>query len=366
LALNPKNAMTIYKRAGFQVAARKYVQAVQDYTAVLELLPKVLEPRQDRAKVNWLFLKDFDAALTDWEELVRLYPKNAESYFGIGVIKMGRRQYDDAQSALEKAVELKPDYTEANWALAQIALWKGDLKEALKIIDPLAEKTPPKHPESLNIRGDVYRAQTRLEDAAADYRRLIALKPDLAETYVSLALVYEKQGKPELAKECFEKLVAANPNSAIAYLRRAEYRRAHGAFEGAREDCLRAKAKDPKSLLPGLVEASILAAQGSGEEAVARAETLLEQAPKWDGHILYTAACTWSLASQAAAALPDKSKAAELSKRYADRAAALLTECLDKGFHDLIYPEHDRMMDDPALEPIRNDPRVRNLVRHRP
>jgi tetratricopeptide (TPR) repeat protein/tRNA A-37 threonylcarbamoyl transferase component Bud32 len=364
LAANPKNANTLYKRAGFQVVCKKYVQAVQDYSAVLDLVPKALEPRQDRAKVNWLFLKDFDASLADWEELTKLYPKNPESYFGIGAIKLGRRQYDEAQAALEKAIELKLDYTVDT--LAQVVYWKGDPEGALKVINPLAEKLPAQYPETLNVRGDIYRALGRLDDAARDYQRLIALKPELVETYVSLALVYEKQGKPELAKECFEKLVAANPNSAPAYLRRGVYRRTRGEFEAAREDCVRARAKDPKSLLPDLVEASILAARGSAEDAVAKAEALLARAPKGDGQILYTAACTWSLASRTVAALPDKAKAAELTKQYADRAADLLAECLDKGFHDLSYPEHNRMADDPALEPIRNDPRVRKLVTHRP
>jgi tetratricopeptide (TPR) repeat protein len=365
LAANSKNANTIYKRAGFLVAGKKYALAVQDYSAVLVLVPRALEPRQDRAKVNWLFLKDFDASLKDWDELVKIDPKNPESYRCMGAIKLGRRQYDDAQTALEQAIQLKPDYVEAIWALTQIALWKGSREEALKIINTAAEKLTDKHPETLNIRGDVYRALGQLEDAAADYRRLITLKPDLVETYVSLALVYEKQGKPELAKECFEKLVAANPSSAVAYLRRAAYRRALGEFEGAREDCVRARVKDPKSLLPGMVEASFLAAQGSAEEAVDKAEKLLAQAPKGDGQILYAAACTFSLASRAAATLPDKTKAAELAKQYARRAADLLEECLDKGFHDLSYSEHNRMSDDPALAPVRKSPRTRDLLMHR-
>ncbi len=366
LALNPRNAQIRYKRAGFQVARKEYTLALQDYSAILAENPKVLEPRRDRAIVNWVFLKDFDASLADWEELVKLFPKLPDSWYYIGVIHLGRRQYDDAKTALEKAVQLKPDYAQAYWALAQIAAWKGDLSAALSILDPVAEKLPNSHPETLNIRGDIYRAMGRLEDAAADYRRLIALKPDLVETYVSLALVLEKQGKPELAKECFDKLVAANPDSVWAYLRRAAFRRNHGQFEAAREDCVRARDKDPKSLLPGLVEASILAAQGSAEEAVAKAEPILALAPNGDGQVLYTAACTWSLASRAAAANSDKAKAAELTKRYADRAEALLAKCLDKGFHDLIYPEHNRMVDDPALEPVRRDPRVRDLVGHRP
>jgi tetratricopeptide (TPR) repeat protein len=364
VAINPKNAQALYARAGYQVARKDYLAAREDYSAVLALVPRALEPRSDRAKLNWVFLKDFDASLADWEELMKLQPNSADPYFGIGSIALGRRRFDEALTALRKAVELKQDHAGALWALAQIALWQGEPKEALDIINPLAENLPPDRAETLNIRGDVYRALGQLEDAAADYRRLIALRPELPETYVNLAMVYEKQGRPDQAKECYEKLVAANPDSARAYLRRAAFRRSRGEYGAALEDCARAQKKDPKSVLPGLVKASILAARGADGEAVAKAEPLLARAP-CDGQALYTAACVWSLASRAAAARPDKKQAAELAKRYADRAATLLQDCLDKGFHDLLYPEHNRMAEDPALEPVRQHPLVSDLLAHR-
>jgi hypothetical protein len=53
-------------------------------------------------------------------------------------------------------------------------------------------------------------------------------------------------------------------------------------------------------------------------------------------------------------------------KRYTDRAAALLAEALDRGFHDLIYPEHNRMPDDPALAPVLQHLRVRALLSRQP
>jgi tetratricopeptide (TPR) repeat protein len=364
LAVNPKNAHAFYARAGYRVVRKEYQAARDDYSAVLALVPRAREPRRDRANLNLVFFKDLDASLADWEELTRQQPNSPDPYYGIGIIALGRREFDDALKALRKAVELKPNHTEALWALAEITLWQGEPKEALAIINRVAEKMPPDRAETLNIRGDIYRAIGRLEDAAADYKRLITLRPALPETYVSLAMVFEKQGTPDLAKECYEKLVAANPDSARAYLRRAAFRRAHGEFEAAFEDCALARKKDPNSVLPGMVEASIWAARGQDEKAVAKAEPLLARAPN-DGQVLYTAACVWSLAARAATARVDKKQAAELAKRYTDRAATLLQECLDVGFHDLLYPEHNRMAVDPALEPVRQHPLVSDLLAHR-
>jgi tetratricopeptide (TPR) repeat protein/tRNA A-37 threonylcarbamoyl transferase component Bud32 len=365
LALDPKNAQALYARGGFQAVRKEYLLAREDFTAVLALFPRALEPRRDRANLNLVFLKDFNASLADFEELAKIQPNNPDPLYGKGVIHLGRREYDEARVALRGAVELKPDHCQSLWALAQIAAWQDDWEEALSLVNRVAEKLPPDKPETLNVRGDIYRALGRLDDAAADYRRLIGLRPDLTETYVGLAMVYEKQNKPDLAKDCYDKLLAANPDSARAYLRRAAFRRAHGQFDAALEDCARARTKDPQSVLPGLVEASILAARGADEEAVARAESLLARAPVGDGQVLYAAACVWGLAARAAAARPDRKQGAELARRYADRVAALLQDCMDKGFHDLLYPEHNRMAEDPALEAVRSHPRVSALLAHR-
>ena len=90
-----------------------------------------------------------------------------------------------------------------------------------------------------------------------------------------------------------------------------------------------------------------------------RAERALAKAPPDDGHVLYAAACVWSLAAKAAG----KPETKELAGQYADRAAALLARMLDKGYHDLIYPEHNRLALDPALAPILSHPRVRDLLK---
>src|SRR5579883_208731 len=207
--------------------------------------------------------------------------------------------------------------------------------------------------------GDIYRAMDRLDDAAKDYRRMIELRPKAPDAYISLALVLDKQGKSEEAKACYDRMVSANPDSALVYIRRAEDRRNRGEFEAALADCAQAAAKDPNSALPALVRASIMAARGQHQQATADAERALEKAPKEDGHVLYAAACVWSLAARAAAADADR------AQRYADRAAALLAAALDKGFHDLLFPEHNRMAEDPALAPIRKQPQVSDLLAHR-
>jgi hypothetical protein len=113
--------------------------------------------------------------------------------------------------------------------------------------------------------------------------------------------------------------------------------------------------------LPALLQASITAARGDAAAAVAKAERVLSEATKDDGQVLYSAVQVWGLASAAATKAGDS----ENAQRYADRAVELLNQTLGQGFHELSYPEHDRMIDDPALASIREHPQARDLLGHR-
>jgi tetratricopeptide (TPR) repeat protein/tRNA A-37 threonylcarbamoyl transferase component Bud32 len=359
LALKPKDLNARVARGELYHARGDHLKAREDFTHVLNVVPNAGPILDARAVLNWRYLKDFDAALEDAERLAQVEPRNAKPHYYIGAILLGRRDYGRAREALREALALNPDYTEAVWAIAQIDLWQGKPEDALKALDPVIAKLPAGPPETLNVRGDVYRAMGRLDEAAADYRRMIEAKPQEPHAYVSLAGVYEKQGKPDQARDCYDRLVKAAPDAAMSYLRRAEFRRGRGEFDAALADCDRAAAKEPASALPALVRASIEAAHGQPDAAVADAERALTKAPKDNGRALYAAACAWSLAAGAA-------KEPEKAAQYRDRAAALLAAALDKGFHDLDYPEHNRMADDPALAAVRQLPRVRELLAHGP
>jgi eukaryotic-like serine/threonine-protein kinase len=359
--INPKDLDARAARADVLIARGRYAEAREEMTRILEAAPKAAAVWQARAVVNWLRLRDLDAALVDFERYARLTPKDPEPHRCVGCILLGRRQYGPALEALRRALDLRPGYPEALWACAQIHLWQGKPEQALKELTPLVDKLPEGPAETLNVRAAVYQAMNRLAEAEADYRRLIELRPKgpdadlaLAEAYVGLARLQDRQGRPGKAAECFDRLVAAAPESGWSYLRRAEHRRDRGEYEGALADCDRAARLKPGWAVPPLVRASVEAARGR-PAAVAEAERALKAAPPHDGHVLYAAACAWCLASRAA---PDPAEA----RRHADRAAALLAEALDKGFGDLIYPEHNRMADDPALAPIRQHPRVHDLL----
>lgn len=360
-------AFELYKQAGQHYKRGEQEQALTEYTAAIELHPRVAEPYRDRGVVCWLYFRDFDAALNDFRKVTELWRSKAEAYRFMGMIHLERRQYDLALEDLEDALARQPGYPDALWGKAQIYLWQGKAKEALEVIDPLASKPPPDAVETLNVRGDIYRRLGRLGDAAADYRRIMKLRPELPEAYVSLALVHCQQGEPDKARQCLNQLVEANPKSATTYLQRGRFLRDQGLFDEAWQDSERARECNAASVLPALLQASITAARGDPTAAVTVAEDALSQAPQVrgqvvDGQVLYAAVQVCSLACAAAT----RAGRAELAQRCTDRAVELLTRTMEKGYQDLNYPEHNRMMDDPALEAIRKHAEASELIAHCP
>src|SRR5262249_10979722 len=125
IALRPEDLHARATRVDLLLSQGRYAAAREDMTRILEAAPKAAPVWRARGVVNWLHLKDLDAALTAFEQYVRLAPKDPEPHRFIGGIFLGRRQYGPALFALQKALDLRPDYPEAVWSRAQIHLWQG-------------------------------------------------------------------------------------------------------------------------------------------------------------------------------------------------------------------------------------------------
>jgi tetratricopeptide (TPR) repeat protein len=77
-----------------------------------------------------------------------------------------------------------------------------------KVLDELAlaEKAAPSDPDVFYLRGKIYAATNRNQEAVAALERSINLRPLEPSPYYQLARLYQKLGKPDLAKRTFERL----------------------------------------------------------------------------------------------------------------------------------------------------------------
>ncbi|CAL76383.1 conserved hypothetical protein [Bradyrhizobium sp. ORS 278] len=122
---------------------------------------------------------DVDGAITDFDEAVRLAPRNADLY-RYRARDLGRRErWDRAVADYERAIRLDPNnptlYHERGLALQQ----QGDFDEALVDLDR-AVRMGFNDPELYSDRGAVWLAKGRYDRALADFNQALKLNPDLA------------------------------------------------------------------------------------------------------------------------------------------------------------------------------------------
>jgi tetratricopeptide (TPR) repeat protein len=128
------------------------------------------------------------------------YPKLAAAYRNAG----------DPQRATETLRQLarrKPDDLALHVVIAQSLLdeeqvdYPGVLEELAIAGDALPEDYDVHY-----LRGKVFLATGRYEDAVTSLRRAVELRPTEPGAYYQLGMAYRKAGQPDLAREQFEKL----------------------------------------------------------------------------------------------------------------------------------------------------------------
>jgi len=118
-----------------------------------------------------------------FEKLCELAPQDPESWFMVGTLYGRLGRVVDAESALRKAVSLRPDLTQAY----------------------------------LNL-GHALELQTKLTEAEECYRHALTLKAESAEAHDALGRLAQSRGDLRTALSHFQQVIQLNPSRGGAYL----------------------------------------------------------------------------------------------------------------------------------------------------
>jgi tetratricopeptide (TPR) repeat protein len=155
--------------------------------------------------------RDFDGAIAELNEAIRLDPENAEAYKHRGNAYLHvKSDLDRALPDLNEAVRLDPGNYGAHDSRGLAYFLKGDHDRALADFEALLDLAP-KNPWGFLRRGDVYRAQGQYDRAIADYDRGLALNSHYGLLYYSRSKAYEKKGDAARARADMEEAVRIDP-----------------------------------------------------------------------------------------------------------------------------------------------------------
>ncbi len=158
-------------------------------------------------------------ALDSVESLIKNYPKEPLLYNISGVCYKAIDQLDIAVQSFEKALAIKPDYTEVNYNLGVTYRELGQLDDAIKSYEK-ALTFKPDHAIAHNNLGNTLSDLGQLDDAVKSYQKAVAVKPDYAEAHNNLGVTLKNLDQLEAAVESYEKALALKPDYADAYANR--------------------------------------------------------------------------------------------------------------------------------------------------
>lgn len=154
--------------------------------------------------------KDYDRALADFNEMIRIDPEGDSGFLGRCIVYGDRGEYDRAVADCSRAIQLRSN-------------------------DYLA----------FEIRGNTYADKKEYESAIADYTRVIHLNPKFGEAYGNRCLLRARLGRdlPQALSDCNEAL-RLQPDDEDVFQGRGLVELRSGVFDRAIADFTAAFAKN--------------------------------------------------------------------------------------------------------------------------
>jgi tetratricopeptide (TPR) repeat protein len=237
---------------------------------------------------------DFQTALTTAEKGYAMAPGSPDLLYTLGLTRYHLGKYRDAEQALRRALEIRPDFPRAS-------LWLGNTYMVLaregveggfkpELVDQAVEQYKaaleggPDEADFHAAYGEALYQKRELDQARSEYQRAVELDPGNAPFRVALGKVCDQLGDFAAARESFRAAVAADRINEEAYYGLGSVLAKEGNDEEAAAALRRAIEIDRYYADAHQLLSEVLARAGRGEEAAQ--EAALAEATRQQGQAL--------------------------------------------------------------------------------
>jgi tetratricopeptide (TPR) repeat protein len=158
--------------------------------------------------------QDFAAASQRIERQLEETPRSAEAHFFEGRIYAVQGEWDRAEAALLKTLELDPNYSNAYDLLISTYISANKLTQAINQLNSLLAKYP-NNARLLMLSGLIHDKSNQSSEAREAYEKLLSFRPDFAPALNNLAYLYaERLNQLDKAYDLARKARALKPDDA--------------------------------------------------------------------------------------------------------------------------------------------------------
>jgi serine/threonine protein kinase len=202
----------------------EWAEAEKSFRRAIQLNPSLTISSTDFVVAALLPEGKLDEALRVLNDALRADPLSSEVRRTMSITQISTRQYDAALANCRRAIALDPEIYAANTRCEQALIHKGEVAEAITMIEKFIADTPALKEgggRGYGYLGYAYAISGRRAEAEAQAVRNEGLPHQQAIIYAGL-------GDKERAWVAIEQLAALNPQRALSWLTRPELDLLHG------------------------------------------------------------------------------------------------------------------------------------------
>ena len=198
-----------FNLAGIYLLNKDTARALENYDLALTLRGDSVPALRQAAEISEQN-GELERSLSYWIRLKKINPNDPDTLLGFGRVCLKMDLLDDAVPALTQASNLRKDPT-ARYTLAAAKVGKRQFQEAQSLFEEML-KANQSDPQLQYALGSVFYLEGNLNDAATHLRESIRLQPDQLDPYYYLALVRRDQGNEPEALRTLEDVVKRYPD----------------------------------------------------------------------------------------------------------------------------------------------------------
>ena len=161
--------------------------------------------------------RDYDGAIAQFREAIRLTPGDANVHSNLGVALMHQGKVDEAIAAHRQAIRLSPDNSAVHTSIGLALKNQGKLSEAIASFREAVRLAPDSGPAHSNL-GLILASEGKLAEAIAECKEAIRLEPGLDSAHSNLgAILCDRIGDYEGAAAEFREAIRLKSDSATAH-----------------------------------------------------------------------------------------------------------------------------------------------------